>query len=379
MPVFRLAGRKLTRLSTPLEIFKAYLKRKASNFDRSDRTHALIGALESRPLPAEQQFDAVYVDEAQDLLIADTVLLRKLSSNPRGWLFAGDTAQTIAAGSAFRFDDLKVRLSMKCYSANSLTLFPLQAAVYRSEEKQAKLAKRKPVDSKLFSLALNYRSHHGITAVGSAIVTALLELFPESIDRLPPETGLVKGPKPVWLIPGVEGADENLSHFLFGESGSAVEFGAEQASFGRLRGSRSLTSVPQCILVRNEAARETLRIKTGEVGLIMTIAESKGLEFSDVLLVDFFADSSANASDWRVILNLCKDAQARGGLPKFDAIRHAAIGQELRHLYVAVTRARESFRPATSLARARLIPSIRRQRALDSGSRLDGRVYALLL
>lgn len=129
-----------THSFTPAEIFRLYLKRKRSDFDRSDRTHALIQALEARSLPAKHQFDTCFIDEAQDLLLADCALIRLLSANPHGWLFAGDTAQTIASGSSFRFDDLK-------------------AAVYRQEEKQARLAKRKPVESKLFSLSLNYRSH----------------------------------------------------------------------------------------------------------------------------------------------------------------------------------------------------------------------------
>lgn len=66
--------------------------------------------------------------------------------------------------------------------------------------------------------------------------------------------------------------------------------------------------------MRNEDARDRLRRRIGEdIGLVMTIAEarllpsllvrpllnhvrfaqSKGLEFSDVLLYDFFSDSSA--------------------------------------------------------------------------------------
>ena len=66
-----------------------------------------------------------YIDEAQDNLLIDALggivtnrrqalcslfisVIRKICSNPDSGLFwAGDTAQTIAMGSAFRFDDLK--------------------------------------------------------------------------------------------------------------------------------------------------------------------------------------------------------------------------------------------------------------------------------
>lgn len=37
-------------------------------------------------------------------------VLRYLCSNPHGLFWAGDTAQTIAIGSSFRFDDLKSSL-----------------------------------------------------------------------------------------------------------------------------------------------------------------------------------------------------------------------------------------------------------------------------
>ena len=37
-------------------------------------------------------------------------VLRSLCRNPHGLFWAGDTAQTIAAGSSFRFDDLKAFL-----------------------------------------------------------------------------------------------------------------------------------------------------------------------------------------------------------------------------------------------------------------------------
>lgn len=66
-----------------------------------------------------------YIDEAQDNLLIDAkgrkflelhstqclvtsfLVLRMLCRNPDGYFWAGDTAQTISAGSAFRFNDLK--------------------------------------------------------------------------------------------------------------------------------------------------------------------------------------------------------------------------------------------------------------------------------
>ncbi|KAG8877562.1 hypothetical protein FRB98_006658 [Tulasnella sp. 332] len=149
-------------------------------------------------------------------------------------------------------------------------------------------------------------------------------MFPHSIDTLAPERGMVDGPKPAFFI----GRSENVrcEQILFGGSNTPIEFGAEQA-----------------ILVRNEAARDTLRAQSkSKLGLILTLYESKGLEFSDVLLYDFFADSPASAADWRVVLNALDESERRGiPAPRFDEARHASIQSELKFLYVGLTRARK--------------------------------------
>ncbi|KAI0757676.1 hypothetical protein C8Q80DRAFT_115242 [Daedaleopsis nitida] len=90
------------------QLFTAYLKRKKQrgDYDAADRTHALIKALNVRGVPG-QQMDFIYVDEAQDNLLIDALVLRRLCRNPHGMFWAGDTAQTISVGSAFRFNDLK--------------------------------------------------------------------------------------------------------------------------------------------------------------------------------------------------------------------------------------------------------------------------------
>ncbi|KAL8293616.1 hypothetical protein RQP46_000317 [Phenoliferia psychrophenolica] len=286
-------------------IYVAYrtLRNSRKYFDRSQRTHKLIRRLSVDPLALTNQIHHVSVDEAQDLLLADFRLLRYLCANPNGWIWAGDTAQTIASGSSFRFDDLK-------------------AAMYRQEVIAADLQQRESVAPEIFKLSLNYRSHCGITRLADSLVQAILGLFPNSIDSLPPEQGIVDGPAPVWIVPGdQDGPSRSFSSFLFGDDGAPVEFGAEQ-----------------CILVRDEAARDALRRRTGDLGIILTIAESKGLEFTDCLLYDFFSDSAASASEWRVVLNLFKEPGE--GVPTFDPVRHAIIAAELKFLYVASTRAR---------------------------------------
>ncbi|CAE6534820.1 unnamed protein product [Rhizoctonia solani] len=286
------------------DLYELYRKRKQllGGYDSAERTHALVTAL-SLGLPGPR-IDCLYVDEAQDNLLIDTKLLHSLSNNPHGIFMAGDTAQTISAGSAFRFEDLK-------------------AFLWRLEEQDeaVRCGKRDAIHPALFHLAVNYRSHGGIVDCASSVVELISELFPYSIDKLSKETGLIDGPKPLFFS-GWDREVVRFEQFLQGEADTRIDFGASQV-----------------ILVRNEAARAALRSQVGEIGLILTLYESKGLEFDDVLLYNFFEDSVPSAATWRVILHGLEGARL-GPVPRFDEIRHAVICTELKNLYVGLTRAR---------------------------------------
>ncbi|KAI0735956.1 P-loop containing nucleoside triphosphate hydrolase protein [Earliella scabrosa] len=213
---------------TIYRLFQAYLKRKKERgeWDAADRTHALIRSLRGG-VPG-QDFDFLYVDEAQDNLLIDALVLRTLCRNPHGLFWAGDTAQTISAGSAFRFNDLK-------------------AFLYRVEQGLAGVTKR--VHPESFQLAVNYRSHAGIVNCAHSVIKLITEFWPNAIDTLAEEKGLIDGLKPVFFT-GWDQDSARYEQFLFGESGAHIEFGAQQ-----------------CILVRDEAAREKLRAEVGEIGL----------------------------------------------------------------------------------------------------------------
>ncbi|KAG8744274.1 hypothetical protein FRC10_010437 [Ceratobasidium sp. 414] len=286
------------------DLYEIYRKRKQTygGYDAAERTQALISVMNGRvPGP---KLDCLYVDEAQDNLLVDIKLLHSLSNNPHGIFMAGDTAQTISAGSSFRFEDLS-------------------AFLWRLEEQDeaVQCGKRSAIHPTLFHLAVNYRSHGGIVDCASSVVQLISDLFPYSIDKLSKETGLIDGPKPIFFS-GWDRGVVRFEQFLRGEADTKIDFGASQV-----------------ILVRNEAARETLRAQVGEIGLILTLYESKGLEFDDVLLYNFFEDSTPAASTWRVILHGLQGVNT-GPVPRFDEIRHAVICTELKNLYVGLTRAR---------------------------------------
>ncbi|KAG8220598.1 hypothetical protein J3R82DRAFT_2824 [Butyriboletus roseoflavus] len=297
-------------------IFEVYckLKKERHHHDVADRTHAVLRALLGGTPLGGQRVDFLYIDEAQDNLLIDALLLRLICRNPEGLFWAGDTAQTISAGSSFRFDDLK-------------------AFLYRIERDQSThlIQDRSVTNPMAFQLAINYRSHGGIVNCAHSVIERIMRFWPDAIDSLQPEHGVVEGSKPVFF----HGWDQNsvrYEQFLFGTSENPIEFGAEQ-----------------CILVRDGEAYDKMRKEVGDIGVIMTIYDSKGLEFNDVLLYNFFEDSAVDVSRWRVLLNHAK-GDADGGqdlaqvcAPSFerDEGRFAGVCSELKSLYVSITRARK--------------------------------------
>lgn len=73
----------------------------------------------------------------------------------------------------------------------------------------------------------------------------------------------------------------------------------------------------QVILVRDDLAKERIQKHIGEIALVLTISESKGMEFDDVLAYDFFGGSDLNSS------HQCLHMLARRSKNKFDSERHA--------------------------------------------------------
>ncbi|KNZ80017.1 TPR and ankyrin repeat-containing protein 1 [Termitomyces sp. J132] len=311
-----------TQRSTIYSIFEAYQiqKRQQENYDAADRAHGILRVFRtpSRGMTG-QKVDYIYVDEAQDNLLIDALLLRSLCHNKDGLFWAGDTAQTISVGSAFRFNDLKAFLFRVEKHATEKLLFPKTFVNISSQS-----------PPKTFQLATNYRSHSGIVNCAQSVIELITNFWPYSIDTLAPEKGIVDGLRPIFLN-GWNDDNVRYEQFLFGSSGSHIEFGAQQ-----------------CILVRNESARLKLQEQVGNVGLIMTLYDSKGLEFNDVLLFNFFEDSSVDSSQWRLLLTATNSVEITEGsipvaAPQFDRIRHASICAELKFLYVAITRARKNL------------------------------------
>ncbi|XP_013405370.1 TPR and ankyrin repeat-containing protein 1 [Lingula anatina] len=270
----------------------------------------------------------IYVDETQDFTQGELSLFIRCCQDPNSLFLTGDTAQSIMRGVAFRFDDLK-------------TLFHYASKSFKAVGKTSAVA----VPKKVYQLTHNYRSHAGILDLASSVIDLLVKFFPESFDRLERDQGLFLGPKPV-LLQSCSFSD--LALLLRGNKRktSEIEFGAHQV-----------------ILVANEEAKSNLPEELS-LALVLTIYESKGLEFDDVLLYNFFKDSPAY-KEWRVVtghldklLEQYKYNQEKGQDnlveldidEEYDNVRprpldfspekHKVLNSELKYLYTALTRAR---------------------------------------
>ncbi|KAL9066625.1 MAG: hypothetical protein Q9161_007455 [Pseudevernia consocians] len=205
---------------------------------------------------------------------------------------------TFDEDSAFRFSDIKA-------------LFYEHFAAASAASHQGELAR-----PQMFTLSKNYRSHEGILAMASLVMGMIWKGFPETVDKLEPEVGHLNGPKPV-LFQGVDFnilLSSNVGHIT--PSAGTADFGAEQV-----------------ILVRDAHMKIRLQHQIGNVALILTILESKGMEFEDVILWNFFSECPDQAGV-RSLETLKSEPTM------FDSKRYGGMCSELKHLYVAITRAR---------------------------------------
>lgn len=250
------------------------------------------------------------VDEVQDLTSATLALL--LNVTQQKLFFSGDTAQTIAKGVGFRFCDLS-----NLFNESGLAA------------------------PKVCQLTMNFRTHNQILALANSVVSLLESLFPQTIDKMGKEKSPNNGPPPIFID---SGSTEHLFTILFGnvrpQDITDVQFGCNQV-----------------IIVRTQDAKSRLHQDLHNA-LCLTVFESKGLEFDDVILYNFFTDSEISKDKWKILASMelvdtpeTSDAyrpqtfdDLENRLPKLrcservDLSRYSLLCTELKHLYVAVTR-----------------------------------------
>uniref|UniRef100_A0A2N9IPI2 DNA2/NAM7 helicase-like C-terminal domain-containing protein n=1 Tax=Fagus sylvatica TaxID=28930 RepID=A0A2N9IPI2_FAGSY len=151
------------------------------------------------------KWNFVYVDEVQDLTLSQLTLFKYICKNvEEGFVFSGDTAQTIAKGIDFRFQDIR-------------SLF-YKKFVLESKSSGHDGRKEKGIISDIFHLSQNFRTHDGVLKLSQSVIELLYRYFPQSTDILQPETSLIYGEAPILLE---SGNNENAIITIFGNRGNA--------------------------------------------------------------------------------------------------------------------------------------------------------------
>ncbi|KAG8755796.1 hypothetical protein FRC11_005787, partial [Ceratobasidium sp. 423] len=288
-------------------VFRKYeeIKSLRSEWDHADRSHYILEGFREKEshvsLSEVYKIDYLYVDEVQDNLMTDIRMLRRLCGSVHNTYWGGDTAQTVVAGSAFRIKDLGSYIYTEAHDTprHDQRRFPSSLAPTK------------------FELTINYRSHEGIVRCAASVVDILYSLFPQSLDRLPRETA----------------DDKSTEHLptVFTDTSSEMSLFEEF-----LLKSNSSLGAQQAVLVKSEEIAEQLSSRISEFCPILTIADSKGLEFDDIILYNFFAESECEEA-WYFVhgFPLVTHRNERDSIPPLS------LCSELKLLYVALTRAQK--------------------------------------
>jgi hypothetical protein len=256
-------GKKRCRLTTSqrkivYEIFLSYKEKlaKTNAWDNCDRIVALVQRLVAAKTSHPNLFDGlqswcnwskIYIDEVQDYVQSEILLFFHLGG--AGNLFlAGDPAQNVTKGVEFRFDDIR-------------------SVGYHIAGENRKLIPQKP---KIVNI--NFRSHAGILNAAASILSQMFAYFPDSAKQLGRDDGLFKGPQP--------GMFHKIKRDTMAELLSK-----------RLNGTVVLTH-DECV--------EEVAEKLGGYELVYGIRRAKGLEFKNVIIVDFFSSlPNESQKPWR--------------------------------------------------------------------------------
>jgi superfamily I DNA/RNA helicase len=186
--------------------------------------------------------------------------------------FAGDPAQSVVEGSDFRFEDIRTVAHHLFHNDKS--------------------GKRHGIPDKPLKLHVNSRSHSGILNVASGVLDLLFSAFPGSAKELPRDEGLFRGPRP--------------GLFMNVESSKLQEL---------------LSKIDGAFVLTQDSDMSRLKRCLGDYPLILGIRDSKGLEFKDVVLVDFFKGlAEEHQRPWRNLLQGRNEADLKPGFPRLSHI-----------------------------------------------------------
>ncbi len=231
------------------EVYKLFIEYQKCIKHKDIRKHRfsngeLITNMSQRLQDKPWSIHEIYIDEVQDFTQAELSVILRCCQNPNRSFLAGDTAQTIMKGILFRFEDLRSLFhNLKC------------------------------TVPEVHKLTKNYRSHSSITDLASSVTELLKEYFRDDFDLLSPDESNIIGPKPLFIC-----SKTLLDNFLLSQSTSnvsSIEFGADQVVIARDSSEQGKKRMPDYL----------------QDEIVLNVQESKGLEFNDVLLYNFFTDT----------------------------------------------------------------------------------------
>ena len=365
-------------------VFERYMRKAKAQltYDAADVVRHLrrkIGSIAGQ----YTRLDRVLLDEVQDQTQAEIELMLHAAADPRGFVIFGDTAQTISRGVGFRFADVK--------------------QLFWRADVPGGGGRCEPALHELATNYRTHQGIIGCSASLVALIQKLYPNSIDALAE--PERGHFPGPLPALLpevdaaslvesmlaadevgvtemganqaVRALHAANSARSHaHLHPCTCTCVRAISNHAAFSasprcclmRLRvcvcASLSLSlcvSVCLCVcvsvclcacaplyqvLVRSEASKATLPPEL-RAGLVLTIEEAKGLEFDDVCVYEFFSGSPAD-KEWHVLYTQLPEAvretaaaSLRPTAVEFDPQLHLVLCEELKYLYVALTRARK--------------------------------------
>lgn len=300
------------------DIFLDYekMKKEKGEYDLADLVIDLHHRLKGFQYTGDQM-DFVYVDEVQALTMMEIALLKYLCGNvSSGFVFSSNTAQTIAKGIDFRFQDIRFLFYKEFISR------------VKTDEKDIDAGLLKIPD--ILHMNQNCRTQPKILQLANSVTDLLFRFFPQCVDILCPETSEMSPGNfetPVLLE---NGKGQHMMTVLFEGRGNIPvdtrEGGAKQV-----------------ILVRDEHARNEISNLVGNQAIVLTIMECQSLEFQDVLLYNFF-NSSPLGHQWRAIYQYMIEQdmlEIAYNSPNFNQPVRMDLCWELKLLHIAITRSRQ--------------------------------------
>ena len=283
---------------------------------------------------AMQLCERIYVDEVQDNTQAEIALyLAAVGGRPDALFLAGDPAQSVVEGVEFRFEEVR-GLVYKLTTASAAA-----SASANQQHQPQYVHMQRPT-----KLLVNYRSHAGILGCAGAVLGRLLAMFPGAAKTLPTDEGLFSGPRPAYIT-------------CNNDSNNDVDDTHNYAQVARLlAGNERLVvlcpdeSVSQTHAGINAALclqHNTSINSSSNAGLlVLGIRGAKGLEFKDVLLLDFFCSlPDCDYKAWKELLQQTttdsgSNTTSSSSCSASSAFQylHPQLEPQLKLLYTAVTR-----------------------------------------